>query len=649
MFTQSTGAPAGVNDEGARVLTVSAIAESTRLPVHFLHSLELTDDASGVSFPYCTWEGRALGRRTLTGLRTAASGDAGASLGAYGLNQLRLVARSGYLVLVGAETDCWPLWFYRVPALALPQGAGAVTAELLHDIPRLYLHRMPGPEGEAFVEGLTRRLGALGYAGEVFELNLPTGADHPCALHAADPLNFGVRLHAALAAARPIEVMRKEDGAENEPCTSARGSGRPSGDACSLSAAVREGASSTAQPETGRAADLATKQITEPNGNRAVSAPLRDVRVAQVSGRTEERPRTAGLSFLSIAAAAKASRPLRWLLPGRIPFGQVTVLDGDPDQGKSCLMLDLAARLTRGKPMPLADPSTATPPAGVIVLCAEDSVKQVVLPRLQVAGADLDRIIAIRRSFAEAQAAAAPGERDEAASISAQSVQLPRDIAALRELVIRSGARLLIIDPLVAYVGEGVNWHLDHSVRRVLLPLAQLAEELDIAIVVIRHLNKETGPKAIYRGSGTMGIIGTAHSGLLVLSDPDDRDVHLLVTIKQNLAERAAALRYALRSAGDYVRVDWLGECEVDADALLRRLPHPDDAPALADAMDYLKERLSHGPALAADVIRQARELCIKDMTLKRARLRLGVVPRFQSDGNASGGRWLWSLPRDEA
>src|SRR2546422_2849440 len=260
----------------------------------------------------------------------------------------------------------------------------------------------------------------------------------------------------------------------------------------------------------------------------------------------------------SAAPASGAPTVVRWLCPGRIPLGQLTMLDGDPGLGKSCVALDLAARLTRGHAMPFAD--TAFPAADVVVLSGEDT-SGVVLSRVTAAGGDCGRIHVVRPLLEELPGAQ-PNARSE------ECMLLPRDLPRLRDLVRRTAARLLVIDPFVAFLDQTVHWHMDQSVRRVLLALAQVAEELGMAIVLIRHLNKQSSLKTIYRGSGSIALIGNARAGLLIVEDPEHGEQRLLVAQKSTSCAPPLAARYTLRSAGDSVRVVWIDERRIDTAAL---------------------------------------------------------------------------------
>ena len=168
----------------------------------------------------------------------------------------------------------------------------------------------------------------------------------------------------------------------------------------------------------------------------------------------------------------------------------------------------------------LNSPSTAHPPATVIILSAEDNPEDTIVPRLKAAGADLDRVIIVG-GFAD----------DE-------EPEFPRDLPALRRLIQETGARMVIIDPLIAYLGKDANAHNDQSSRRVLKALDKLAQQTGVAILAIRHLNKQAGQAALYRGGGSIAFIGAARTGLLVAKDPEHPKECLLAVNKVNVGAR---------------------------------------------------------------------------------------------------------------
>lgn len=179
--------------------------------------------------------------------------------------------------------------------------------------------------------------------------------------------------------------------------------------------------------------------------------------------------------------------PLRWLWEGRIPLGAITVLDGDPGLGKSLVTLDLAARVTRGRQMPWDAPALEEGPAGVVLLSAEDGLATTIVPRLRIAAADLRRVRIIRN---------VPDADSQTGQSLSRPFRLPRDIPFLEHAIQRKDARLVVIDPLMAYLDTSVNSWSDQDVRSALAPLAALAERTGVAMLILRHLNKSAGKDA---------------------------------------------------------------------------------------------------------------------------------------------------------
>ncbi|MCB9845306.1 MAG: AAA family ATPase [Phycisphaeraceae bacterium] len=250
--------------------------------------------------------------------------------------------------------------------------------------------------------------------------------------------------------------------------------------------------------------------------------------------------------------------PVSWLWPGRIALGKVTLIAGDPGLGKSFLTLDMAARISSGAGWP--DGGERPAPGGVVLLSAEDSIADTIRPRLDAAGADPARIIALEsiRSL---------GENGR---VCARSFDLSRDLPALDAAVESVGdCRLVVIDPVTAYLG-GVDSHKNAEIRGLLAPLGELAMRHRVAVVAVTHLNKAGGGPAIYRAMGSLAFAAAARAAWAVSKDRADPMRRLLLPIKNNLAPDAGGLAYRIDGAGPAVAWE-AGTVHVSADEALAR------------------------------------------------------------------------------
>src|SRR5215216_5349173 len=278
------------------------------------------------------------------------------------------------------------------------------------------------------------------------------------------------------------------------------------------------------------------------------------------------------------------------LWEGRIFRGKLNLIEGDPGTGKSAAATDLAARVSVGKPWPDGVECKA---GGVVILSAEDGLADTIRPRFDAAGGDPSKVVAV--------STVPDGEGNE------RQIAIPDDLHVIEAAIERVGALLVVVDPLMAFLPGEVNSHRDQDVRRALAPLARLAERTGAAIVVIRHLNKGTGGNALYRGGGSIGIVGAARSGLLIAKHPGDDGRRVLASMKSNLAAPAHSLVFGLASTeSGAVRVDWKGESNLDASALLSAPTDHEERSALSEAQEFLREVLSDGPQAASAVKREA-------------------------------------------
>src|SRR5215213_9478885 len=230
-----------------------------------------------------------------------------------------------------------------------------------------------------------------------------------------------------------------------------------------------------------------------------------------------------------VALSQIAPEPLHWLSPCRLAAGKITLLDGDPGLSKSTLLCEIAARISRGGPLPDGD---AAPPRPVVLMSAEDDPYDTIRPRIDAAGGDPRRVIA----FATLPHDASHGTLGA----------IPDHLSVIEEIITRTRAALLIIDPLVAFLARGHSADSDQGVRRAFHALKGLAERTGVAIVAVRHLNKSMTANPLYRGGGSIGIIGAARCGLLLAPDPEDAERRILASTKDNLGLPPPSLAFRL-------------------------------------------------------------------------------------------------------
>jgi len=312
-------------------------------------------------------------------------------------------------------------------------------------------------------------------------------------------------------------------------------------------------------------------------------------------------------------------KDIAWFWPGRLAFGKITMLDGDPDLGKTTVALDIAMRVSRGLALPGGE---ARPPRDVLLLTDEDDDADTTYPRLAAIGADLDRV---RRFTIESST----GERS--------IPEFPRDVPAL-----------LVIDPLFLYLGPEVNPNRDSEIRRVLGPIAKIAQDLGCAILCLRHFTKAGGTNPLHRGGGSVGIIGQARLGLMIARDPKDETgrTRILASTKHNISSDVPSLAYQLDAVPgtSVARVFWMGETSVSASSLMEETLSPAERGEQTEAARFLKEILDvDGPTEVKEIQRAARDAAIAWRNIERAKAALGVDTRRKGFGR--GGAWEWYRP----
>lgn len=328
------------------------------------------------------------------------------------------------------------------------------------------------------------------------------------------------------------------------------------------------------------------------------------------------------------------SRDVSWLWPGRIPLGMLTLMEGDPKVGKSTLTLDIAARASRGDPMP--EESAGIEPVHIVLVSDEDPTEEVTRPRLEAAGADLDRV----HKF----------EIQEATDSEPRPLTIcPEDVPLLEERVTGCGAKLVIVDPIVAYMPDGTDTNSDHQVRRVLRLLSPIAVRTGAAFVVIRHWRKSESGNALYRGGGSIGFAGAARSILSVGYDPEDAEKRrrVLAVAGSNVAPTAPSLsfRLAVEDGASLPRVHWQGISKHTASDLTQS----QTVSAGRKADDLILELVTRDGTPSDDILAEAEDRDISEKTLRRRAHKKGISREagtiYQREG---GGPWFWRLPNPD-
>ena len=305
------------------------------------------------------------------------------------------------------------------------------------------------------------------------------------------------------------------------------------------------------------------------------------------------------------------SQEVSWLWYPFIPYGKLTIIQGDPGDGKTTLVLNIAAWLSKGEG--LDSEMKLSEPVNVIYQSAEDGLADTVKPRLELAGADCERILVI-------------DEKEKSLFMVDER---------LEKAIVQTKARMLILDPIQAYLGGGMDMNRANEARDMTKKLGALAEKYQCAIILIGHMNKAAGNKAAYRGMGSIDFFAIARSVLLVGRVEGEPNIRALVQIKNNLAAFGHPKAFALSEDG----FQWLGDYEITADEVLGGI-----APK-ANKMEQAK-RLLRELALTTDAIQSneifdmADEQGISKRTLENAKRELDIRARKINNS------WYWELDK---
>jgi KaiC/GvpD/RAD55 family RecA-like ATPase len=337
------------------------------------------------------------------------------------------------------------------------------------------------------------------------------------------------------------------------------------------------------------------------------------------------------------------AKPIRWLWPGRIARGKVSMIAGHPGLGKSQITASIAATVTKGGRWPVDMASCEC--GNALFLSAEDDPADTIRPRLEAAGADLERISVLQ--------AVRDGFNAEGNELQ-RAFNLNEDIRKLEELLKKIGnVALVIIDPVSAYLG-GADSHKMAEVRALLAPLSDMAARTGAAVVAVSHLNKGGGSgagDALLRITGSLGFVAAARAAYIVAKDPESDARRMFLPGKNNIGPDIGGLAFRIESCTigtgiETSRIAWEPEAitGISADELLRAPADPEERSALDDAKVWLRSVLADGPLPANQIFGEASEAGHAEKTVRRAQRAIGIDPK--KDGNT--GPWLWALPVED-
>ena len=308
-----------------------------------------------------------------------------------------------------------------------------------------------------------------------------------------------------------------------------------------------------------------------------------------------------------------------WLLYPFIPFGKVTIVQGDPGEGKTTMVLQIIAKLTKGEAVlpsgsdepALEEKTMDLEPVNVIYQTAEDGLGDTIKPRLLSAGADCSRVMVI-------------DDNDQA---------LTMMDARLEEAIIKTKARLVVLDPIQGFLGAAVDMHRANEIRPLMKRVAVLAEKYHCAIILIGHMNKNSNGKSSYRGLGSIDFQAAARSVLIVGSIKDEPEIRVVCHVKSSLAPEGKSIAFRLDKDTGF---EWIGEYDISADDLLSG---DNRGQKIHEAKEFLKEILVSGSVAQTKVAEEAESRGIKKKTLWNAKKELEI------ESVKIGNQWFWMLP----
>ena len=309
-------------------------------------------------------------------------------------------------------------------------------------------------------------------------------------------------------------------------------------------------------------------------------------------------------------------REVEWLWYPYLPFGKLTIIQGDPGEGKTTFALRLAAACSTGRPMPGME---SLSPFNVIYQSAEDGLEDTIKPRLTEAGADQERVINIREDK--------------------KSLHLLD--SRIEKAILQCDAKLLILDPLQGYLGERIDMNRANESREVMKAIGQVAQRTGCAIVLVGHLNKATGMSSAYRGLGSIDFRAVARSVLVVGRLRKNKNIRVIVHDKSSLAPEGKSLAFNL---GNEEGFRWLdGYDGISAEDLLSGISSQQETKTM-QAEEIIRTMLEDGTEIPGEeIVQAAARKQISRRTVNEAKKNIaGIVSR------KVGTKWMWSIQNED-
>lgn len=301
---------------------------------------------------------------------------------------------------------------------------------------------------------------------------------------------------------------------------------------------------------------------------------------------------------------------VEWLWYPFIPYGKITIIQGDPGEGKTTLVLQIMAKLTKGDAIINGE---SKEPINIIYQTAEDGLSDTIKPRLVAANADCSKVLVID---------------DKETPLTMLDVRLEKAIS-------ETGARLVVLDPIQGFLGADVDMHRANEIRPVMKHIAEIAEKYRCAVILVGHMNKNSNGKSSYRGLGSIDFQAAARSVLIVGRVKGEPEIRVVCHVKSSLAPEGKSIAFKLDKEAGF---QWIGEYDVSADDLLAA---DNRGQKLKEAKEFLKEILKSGSMTQKEISEEAENHGIKNKTLWNAKSDLKI------ESIKIGSQWFWMLPKE--